>query len=387
MKIEHRETVFNHARRRVASVMTTGETNRLLSLSNFLFMASRVYGGAVKVREDLYRAGILSTRRLGCVVISIGNIAVGGTGKTPMTMYVARLVRRLGFKVAIVSRGYGGRAGKKGGVVSDGKRVLMGPDLAGDEPFMMASALESIPVVVGRNRYEAGSIALKEFAPRVLVLDDGYQHLALERDLNIVMLDAASPFGNTHLVPRGTLRESVSALRRADAFVLTRSDGASGSMDTLRSMIPPGRPVIKSDHHPYIAAVIKREEAPGTKISGHLKELRGIRVFAFSGIAQNRDFLKTVIILGCDLVGYRHYDDHHPYSAEDFEKIGASAIGLASEVMVTTEKDWARFSGKTSFPLDLVVIGIETSLGSDSGFFESLVQQNIEKRGNRVWTA
>ncbi|MBU4464115.1 MAG: tetraacyldisaccharide 4'-kinase, partial [Proteobacteria bacterium] len=214
-------------RTKIKSIMTGKDKTCFFSMGSFLFIISLAYGYAVKLREFCYKIGIVKSKRLLCAVISIGNITVGGTGKTPMTIKVAQIIRRLGYKVAIISRGYKGGAEKTGGIVSNGHTILMESDKAGDEPFMMASKLKDIPVVVGQNRYKAGWLAIKEFDPDVIVLDDAFQHLNLKRDIDIVLLDCEHPFGNAHLLPRGILREPISALKRSDAFVLTRFDSVS----------------------------------------------------------------------------------------------------------------------------------------------------------------
>ena len=213
-----------NVKKKIQEIMTGGREIGSLFLTLFLFAISVGYGGIVRLRETLYKKGLLQSKRLPCPVISIGNITVGGSGKTPMTIYVAELIKHLGYGVAIISRGYKGQAEKIGGVVCDGRRICMGPDTAGDEPFMVAQRLKTVPVIVGQNRFKAGRLAIREFKPDVLLLDDAFQHLKLHRDLDIVLLDSKAPLGNTYLFPRGTLRESASALSRGDAVVLTRSD-------------------------------------------------------------------------------------------------------------------------------------------------------------------
>ena len=204
--------------------MTGNNDHECFFLGYFLSMASKIYGGGVKLRQKLYQKGLVKSKRLPCMVISVGNLSVGGTGKTPMTIYLANLIQDFGNKAVVISRGYKGRAEKAGGIVSDGKVLLMGPETAGDEPYMMAVKLKNVPVIVGKNRFEAGMLAVRTFKPEVLVLDDAFQHLKLERDLDLVLLDCQRPFGNGHMLPRGIMREPVSALSRADALILTRSD-------------------------------------------------------------------------------------------------------------------------------------------------------------------
>ncbi len=215
---------MSNIKQKIKAIMTDEGKSRLLSFESFLFVISLLYGGVVKLREFFYKKKMLKSERLPCKVISVGNVTVGGTGKTPMTIYVAELLNRLGYKVAILSRGYKGGAEKTGGIVSDGRTIFMEPDMSGDEPFMLAAKLKNTPVIVGKNRFEAGMLAIKKFKPDIIVLDDAFQHLKLVRDINLVLSDCRRPFGNTHMLPRGTLREPLSALLRGDAFILTRSD-------------------------------------------------------------------------------------------------------------------------------------------------------------------
>uniref|UniRef100_UPI0035937661 tetraacyldisaccharide 4'-kinase n=1 Tax=Desulfococcus sp. TaxID=2025834 RepID=UPI0035937661 len=191
-----------------------------------LSAVARGYGKLMAERARWYETGRLPSRRLPCGVVSVGNITVGGTGKTPMALRLAREFACAGRRTVIVSRGYRGRAEAEGGIVSDGGSLFMTADAAGDEPFMMAESLIAagldVPVVVGRNRHAAGMTAVFRFAPEVVILDDAFQHLRLRRDLNLLLLDGTAPFGNGRVLPRGPLREPLSALARADAVILTR---------------------------------------------------------------------------------------------------------------------------------------------------------------------
>ena len=355
-------------RKKIETIITENRKDRLFSFESFLFMVSLVYGGAVRLREAFYKNSILKPKKLPCFVISIGNLTVGGTGKTPMTIYMAKLIKSLGYKVAIISRGYKGGAEKTGGIVSNGHTVLMESDKAGDEPFMMASKLKDIPVVVGQNRFEAGCLAIQEFNPDVIVLDDAFQHLNLKRDIDIVLLDCGRPFGNAHLLPRGILREPISALKRSDAFVLTRSDSVS---DYIRQAfmhkienLAPGRPVFRSFH------------VPNQTFTSDL--LYGRRVVAFSGLARNNDFRRTVENLKCDLIDFLEFSDHHKYTEIDLQTIIQSSINAQAEFILTTEKDYVRIYGKTSWPVELVVVGIELFLGDDENAFVDFIKNRLE---------
>ena len=228
----------------------TGKIHPPLPVNIFLTLLSKAYGAGVRLRRDGYALGFLKSRKLPCTVISIGNLTTGGTGKTPMTIYVAERVRQLGYRVAVISRGYKGAAEKNGGIVSDGNAILMDPNTAGDEPFLLAASLKGIPVLVGHDRYQSGMKAINRFQTEVVILDDAFQHLALFRDLNLLLLDSTMPFGNGRLLPRGTLREPAAALRFSDALIMTRSPRPFCSPAEPWAK---ARPVFCAIHEPFIS--------------------------------------------------------------------------------------------------------------------------------------
>ena len=211
---------------------------------------SQLYGGAVaRRRRRFLEKPVVQLEN--CAVISVGNITVGGTGKTPAVQYIARLLQKSGVHVAVVARGYGGTLAKRGAIVSDGKRILHAAREVGDEPLLHARALPGVPVVVGIDRVRAAQLALEKFAPEVIVLDDAFQFYSLHRDLDIVLLDARRPLGNGHLLPRGTLREEAAALHRADILLLTRADRATpqqlaATQETLRAFSD--APICEAEH-------------------------------------------------------------------------------------------------------------------------------------------
>jgi len=358
------------------------------SLRSFLSMFSKVYGGSVKLRRNFYKKAVFQSKRLPCPIISIGNITVGGTGKTPMTIYVAQVVKQLGYKVAIISRGYKGKSERVGGIVSDGRVLLMTPEIAGDEPYMMAKRLKDVPVIVGKNRFKAGWLAVRKFNPDVIVLDDGFQHLKLQRDLDLVLLDCRKPFGNGHLLPRGVMREPVSALLCADAIILTKSDTVNNNETSslpkkLRSY-ERKKPVYRTFHHPFVYKTVKEEKSLfENSIQGvlrlNLASIRGRTVFAFSGLADNHNFQQTVKSLKCNVSGFMEFSDHHPYSDRDLKDISAAAKRSMSECIVTTEKDYVRIAHKIDWPDDLFVIGIEIDFGADEKRFNSYIKDWIKK--------
>jgi len=363
--------------------MASEEKTGFFSFGSVLYLLSLLYGGAVRLRESFYKRGILKSEKLPCKVISVGNLTAGGAGKTPMTIYMAELLTKFGCKVAVVSRGYRGSAEKTGGIVSNGQRLLMGQDSAGDEPFMMAENLKNIPVIVGQNRFEAGMAAVRNFRPDVIVLDDAFQHLGLMRDINLVLLDSRRPFGNTHLLPRGPLREPLSALSRGDAFILTRSDltEPDSRFSPLSSLSSLPGPVFRSFHIPYVCKVIKGEKSGSRVFSDKPCDtvpLKGQRAFAFSGIAGNRDFRRTLENLGCEIAGFSEFSDHYQYSDEDIHAISDSAKKVNADILTTTEKDHARIAHQPAWPVDLVVVGIRTSFGDEEDEFSSFIRNRLD---------
>jgi len=347
--------------------------SRFFSFGNLLFAISLLYGGVVKLREILYKKGVLKSKRLPCKVISVGNLTVGGTGKTPMTIYLANKLTRRGYKVAVISRGYGGGAEKSGGIVSDGQVIFMDPQMAGDEPFLIARNLKNVPVVVGQNRFSAGMSAIRHFSPDVIILDDAFQHLQLERDIDLVLLDSRCPFGNGHLLPRGPLREPLSALLRADAFIFTRSDHIN-TPPISHFSLPTSHSFLTS-HVPYLYKLTGEKDSDSE--SYYISMLKGQKAYAFSGIAKNDDFRRTIAELGCELVGFSAFPDHHRYSDKDFELISRSAKAAKADILVTTEKDEVRIPHKFRFPLDLAVIGIEISFGEKEQDFIRFIEKQL----------
>jgi tetraacyldisaccharide 4'-kinase len=374
-------------KKKIERVITGCNNNGYGWFVPFLSMVSKVYGGAVKLRRIFYKKAVLKSKRLPCPIISIGNITVGGTGKTPMTIYVAQVVKQLGYKVAIISRGYKGKAEKGGGIVSDGKMLLMTPEIAGDEPYMIANRLKDVPVIVGKNRFKASRLAIRKFDSDVIVLDDGFQHLKLRRDLDLVLLDYRKPFGNGHLLPRGVMREPASALLCANAIILTRSDTVNDNeTSSLPKKLRPyerKKPVYRTFHHPFVYKIINGEKKIFEKnMQAALRQnsdcIKGRTVFAFSGLADNHDFRQTVKSLKCNVSGYMEFPDHHSYSDRDLKDISAAAKRSMSECLITTEKDYVRIAHKIDWPGDLFVIGIEIDFGADKKRFNSYIKDWIK---------
>jgi tetraacyldisaccharide 4'-kinase len=317
-----------------------------------------LYSGVVRLRNRLYDAGVLRMRRLEAPVIAIGNLTVGGTGKTPVTGYLADGLRAKGFDVAILSRGYG-RSGSEPRLVSDGRDLLAAAAEAGDEPVLLARDHPGVSVAVSADRVAAARLLPPPRAPRVFLLDDAYQHRALERDVNALLVDAEAPFGNGKIVPLGPLREPLRGVRRANLILVTRGDGT----------IPPALRRVLERHHPNVpvfhaALSPRRVRGPDGDLAS-LDALAGRKVFAFSGIARPERFEADLGMTGARVLGSRRYRDHHPFSDADLREIAAEARRLGAEVLVTTEKDRVRLPAlpASSPSLHSLVLGVEEQPG------------------------
>jgi len=363
---------MNSLMKKIHKIMYEQTDGSLLSL--ILFLISLLYGAAVRLRLFCYKIGLLKIRTLSCAVVSIGNLTAGGAGKTPMTIFLAGLVKEMGHKPAVLSRGYKGGAEKKGGVVSDGKTMLMSSENSGDEPFMMAHRLHGVPVMVGQDRFASGMAAMKKFGARLLVLDDGFQHIRLDRDINILLIDGRRFFGNRHLLPRGPLREPTSSVGRADAVVFTKT-GAQKDTGVLRAALRlehfPEVPVFACSHVPRII------RKGGGKRAGTTDFLNGKRVVAFSGIAVNDDFRQTLISLGVQIEDFFGFDDHHDYTDRELSDLLALAEEKKVDFICATEKDYARIATRISWTHRLVPVGVDISFGDDAEKFARFIKTRL----------
>ena len=297
-----------------------------------LRLASHPYALILSLRAQAYRAGLFSSRKLPRPVISVGNITLGGTGKTPMTARLAADLIRRGLRVAVLSRGYGGDANGALRIVSDGKNLLISPEEAGDEPYLLAQKVPGLMVVIGADRYRAGLLALEELKPDIFILDDGFQHLRLKRDLNLLLLDAAKPFANGFTLPAGFLRERPSACGRADLIVYTRC------AETAVTDFFPDRPSIRTQHVLNGVAPLLGGERLG------LEALKGARVTAFSGIADPTAFFDLLESCGVRLTATLSFPDHTRYGEEELAAIRRLQEASRSTLLVTTEKDGVKLA-------------------------------------------
>ncbi|MBI3288908.1 MAG: tetraacyldisaccharide 4'-kinase [Elusimicrobia bacterium] len=322
--------------------------------------ASLAYGAGVLARRGLYASGALKRRRISAKVVCVGNLTSGGTGKTPAVLLAAETLRKRGHDVAILSRGYG-REGpqKEVSVLIDGRHTDW--RLCGDEPWMIHQALQGlgVPVLVCADRAKAGDLAVEMYGSRVLILDDGFQHLRLHRDLDVVLVNARDPFGGGRLLPLGNLREPVSALRRAGMVVITHADRVtSAELARLRQAIEslhPGVAVLESAHKADHLLDVRTE----TRLP--LARLKDRAVVALSGIGDPLPFETQLESLGATVAQFWRYPDHHPYTARELKSIEDLRGDLP---LVTTHKDFVRLPDDWRELLsgEVFVLGIKLDL-------------------------
>ncbi|MBA4422518.1 MAG: tetraacyldisaccharide 4'-kinase [Syntrophus sp. (in: bacteria)] len=326
--------------------------SRIHFLCSLLRLLSLPYRGAVALRNGLYDRGLFREMRLPCPVVSVGNITVGGTGKTPTAILLAKLLREKGHRPAVLSRGYGARMKAPVNVVSDGNRILMGWHEAGDEPVLIARSVPGVPVLTGPRRLLTARAAIGDFGADVLILDDAFQHRALYRDLDIVLIDATRPFGNGRLLPGGPLREPAEALGRA--HLLIRTGGGNGGAE---QPLPesPERPSFRGFHRSL--GIMEG----GTDRLIPAASLQGQKVCAFAGIGRPEAFRRSLDEWNPEIVSFRTFPDHHPYSRPDLDSLRRLAAKTGADRIITTEKDGIRLADFPDFltEVSLLRIGME----------------------------
>jgi tetraacyldisaccharide 4'-kinase len=358
----------------------------------FLRIFSTLFAGLVQIRWWLYRIRILHDQPLGCLVVVVGNLTVGGTGKTPVVEKFARTLHERGRKVAILSRGYGSksesfwrkwwrRISHAGDlpprIVSDGRQVLMNSEDAGDEPYMLARNLPGVVVLVDRNRVKSGRYAIQKFGADTLILDDGFQYLPLKGRLNLLLIDKNNPFGNNHLLPRGILREPIKHLSRASYIFLTKSDGIPDpALDALIQEHNPHAEVIECSHRPQY---LQNAFDPEDRLP--LDHLKGRRIAAFSGIAVPESFENFLMQLGAQILYVKRFLDHHRFSAEELSGIFHHASEADAEYVVTTEKDAVRIEQLPDRHIPLYYLRLEIELLSGRDDFEAAVARICFPKG------
>ncbi len=344
----------------------------------FLLLASYVYGLLILLRNALYRARILPRLGLEVPVISVGNITIGGTGKTPLVRLVADMIKKKGKEPAILIRGYKGSFQGDVGVVSDGHSILMEPEAAGEEALMLATQLPGVPVIIGTSRYKTGLYAVNELGVDAIILDDGFQHRHLKRNLDIVAIDATNPFGYGYLFPRGLLREPRMSLRRGDIIVLTKADylplrRREKLLKRLDRLVGKNGQVIQARHRPVWLRDFTGEKERGLGLNKK-------KVIAFSGIGDPASFERTLEEMGAELVLRLRFPDHHRYTQEELLEIFSMAFMRGAEMIITTEKDIVGLPENlkeliAGQEMGLWVLGIEIEISTAREILEEKVNQ------------
>lgn len=354
--------------------------------AGFLQALSYLWSAGAQLKLWLYRNRVLlHDQPLGCLVVVVGNLTTGGTGKTPVVEMFARALRDRGRKVAILSRGYKskstpllrkwlnsltGRPDPPPRIVSDGAQVLLDSEHSGDEPFMLAKNLPGVVVLVDKNRVKAGTYAIKKFGCDTLILDDGFQYLRLKGRLNLLLVDTTNPFGNGFLLPRGVLREPIKHLRRASYVFLTKSNGRRDlELEETIHRYNPGVDIIECAHRPrYLKRFANDEQQP-------LTFLEGKRVGLFSGIAVPESFEKFIRDLGGSIAFARRFLDHYRFGYDDFVALFSEALEKKVEFIVTTEKDAVRIPEGLPCPVPVYFLRLEIEIIRGAADFDEAVSR------------
>ena len=341
---------------------------------------SLLFTAVVAVRYFLYKTGILKRFPLGIQVISIGNVTAGGTGKTPVTEIFARTLTAEGRKVAILSRGYRRKEApfwqrmftqviEPPLVVSDGKHILLDAATGGDEPYMLASNLPGVAVVVDRNRVKAGRYAIKRLGCDTLILDDGFQYQRLKHSVEVVLVDSTNPFGNGHMLPRGVLREPARHVKRADIIFLTKCHGDVSAVRKEIRRYNKTAEIVECNHTPRLLRdVWSREEFP-------LEWLRGKTLCTLSGIASPRGFENSLRHLGAKVIWCERYADHHRYESGEILYALNRSADMGADALVTTEKDAVRFPRFETSPVKCLYLRISIEILKGGENFTDIINR------------
>lgn len=351
--------------------------------SGFLFGLSKIYQGAIQVRLFLWHNRIFRDHTLGCQVVSIGNLTVGGTGKTPVVEIFARALQQRGRRVAILSRGYkskprplwqrvltrfGLQEDPPPKVVSDGESLLLDSEQAGDEPYMLAANLKNVIILVDKDRVKSGRYAITKFGCDTLLLDDGFQYLALKSRLDICLIDRNAPFGNHYMLPRGTLREPISNLKRASYIFITKSSelGAKKLRKAIRQFNTKAE-IIECAHDPKHL----QDVFTGDRLD--LDYLRGRDIAAISGIAMPESFEDGLRGLGANVIYAKRYADHHRYTQQEIINMINRSLKRGATAILTTEKDAVRFPKIDRRDIPILFMRVEIKIIAGAKDFDDAV--------------
>lgn len=350
-----------------------GQPKSIRFLLWWLNLFSKGYSAVVKARAWLYDHAFMPQFPLGCQVISVGNVTAGGTGKTPVVEILARTLTEEGRKVAILSRGYRSKkrsATERGPrIVSDGRHVLLDSEMGGDEPFMLARNLPGVAVLVDKDRVKSGRYAVANFGSDVLLLDDGFQYRRLKHSHEIVLVDSTNPFSNGHLLPRGTLREPASHIKRADIIFMTKSNGDTALLRARIKKLNPSATITECRHCPKFFKNAYSDD----QIS--LDALNGKKVVALSGIASPQSFEASLQKMGATIISRERFSDHYRYRPQEILDIIAAADELGADYILTTEKDAVRLPHLESPKVPIYYMRMEIEILNGYGNFKELVKK------------
>ncbi|MDR1401809.1 MAG: tetraacyldisaccharide 4'-kinase [Puniceicoccales bacterium] len=367
---------------RKKSIGTVMVSLGLLPLS-FIFLQ------AVRLRRFLYDRRIFASDILGCPVIVVGNLTLGGTGKTPVVEKIARELHERGRKVAVLSRGYKSKSEPRWKVwvrwithqkepppkvVSNGKLVLLNSETAGDEPFMLAENLPGVVVLVDRDRVKAGRYAIGKFGVDILILDDGFQYFPLLGHINLLLIDRSNPFGNRHLLPRGILREPIEQISRASHVLVTKADSTCDSslIGTIK-MHTQKAEIMQCAHFPRHLSTLDKKEIRLISI------LQDSKIMAFSGIASPDSFEMFLSRNGATIVHRKQFVDHHRFSKSELENVFDAACAKGAEFAVTTEKDAVRMPKDFQAPIATYFLKIDIEITAGEEIFEDMISKFTSK--------
>jgi len=333
---------------------------------------SPLYSAAMRLRTFLYTKGILKQNRLPALVISVGNLTLGGTGKTPLVYYITKKLLQIGKKPAILSRGYGGRARAQINIVSDGKDILLSAGESGDEPRLLAENLPGVPVLTGNKRSVTGWHAIKKLGANVIVLDDGFQHLSVQRDIDLVLFHADTLLSTNRVLPGGDLREPLAALQRAHGFIITGLTPDNNiKVQTFQKSLNQrfqDKPVFTARYHPL--PLLKKGLAR-TISTIHAAEAAKMLLYGFCGIANPESFQQVLSRGKYNIVGFKTFRDHHLYTKPDIQDLTEYARKNGAEALITTAKDFVKL--KTLIPSDFPIFSLNIEANLDRSFDDFLI--------------
>lgn len=332
----------------------------------FLFPFSVTYAFFVGFRNLFYDIGFFKTKKLPCCVISIGNLTVGGTGKTPTVIALVNHLLKCGISVAVLSRGYG-RNSTGTVVVSDGNNILQNWQTAGDEPILMAKKLPCVPVVVDENRFRGGMEIVKKFNPKVIILDDGFQHRALHRDINILLVNSQFHRKDNYLLPAGNLRESWSQIARSDMIFLTKTNLFEQNSRLAAKLNSFNKPVVNTT----LELDIKLKTGFNRDLP--LSTLKNKRVLAVSALGSPKGFEQSLSETGAVIADHLVFRDHHKFTKTDIEKIHTKKVNTDSELIITTEKDFIKL--KPLVPDILTIYALPVMVVIPEGILTTIISQ------------